>query len=41
MVFGFGPTRVICTVEIDEGSDYRSQGANVFFFIVQVKPGGG
>jgi hypothetical protein len=40
-VFGFGPTRVIATVEIDEGTDYRSQGANILFFIVQVKPGGG
>jgi hypothetical protein len=41
LVFGFGATRVIVTVEIDEGSDYRSQGANVLFFIVSVKPGGG
>jgi hypothetical protein len=41
LVFGFGPTRVIVTVEFDEGSDYRSQGANVFLFFLQVKPGGG
>jgi len=40
-IIGFGSTRVIATVEIDEGSDYRSQGANILFFIVLVKPGGG
>ena len=40
-IIGFGSTRVIVTVEIDEGSDYRSQGANILFFIVSMKPGGG
>ena len=40
-IFGFGSTRVIATAEIDEGSAYRSQGANVLFFIVSVKAGGG
>ena len=40
-IIGFGSTRVIVTAEIDEGNDYRSQGANVMFFFISVKPGGG
>jgi hypothetical protein len=41
LIVGFGPTRVIATVETPESTDTRSQGANIFFFIVKVKPGGG
>ena len=40
-IIGFGSTHIIATVEIDEESDYRSQGANILFFIISVKPGGG
>jgi hypothetical protein len=41
LIFGFGPTRVIATAETPDSFDTRSQGANVFFFLVFVKPGGG
>jgi hypothetical protein len=41
MIFGFGPTRVTVYAEINEGSDFRDQGATLFLFFVHIKPGGG
>ncbi len=40
LIFGFGPTRVIVTAEIPEGSDERNQGAYVLLFFINVNPGG-
>jgi gingipain R len=41
MIFGFGSTRVTVHAEINEGADFRDQGATVFLFYVHIKPGGG
>jgi hypothetical protein len=41
LVIGFGPTRVTVTAEVPESSDSRSQAATIFFFYVNVLPGGG
>jgi hypothetical protein len=40
LILGFGPTRVVMTVEIPEGSDTRNQGAFILLFVIQVNPGG-
>ncbi len=40
LILGFGPTRVVMTVEIPEGSDTRNQGAFIFLFFINVNPGG-
>ena len=41
LIFGFGPTSVIATAETPDSTYTRTQGANIFFFFVFVKPGGG
>ncbi len=41
MIFGFGPTRVIVTAAVPESNGYRSQGATMFFFFINVNAGGG
>jgi len=40
LIFGFGPTRVVMTIEIPEGSDTRNQGAYMLLFFITVNPGG-
>ncbi len=40
LILGFGPTRVVMTVEIPEGSDTRNQGAFIYLFFINVNPGG-
>ena len=40
LIFGFGSTRVVMTVDIPEDSKERDQGAYVLLFFIKVNPGG-
>jgi len=40
LIFGFGPTQVVMTVDIPEGSKERDQGAYVLLFFIKVNPSG-
>ncbi len=41
LILGFGQTRVTAIVETPDSTDTRTQGANIFFFFVTIRPGGG
>jgi len=40
LIFGFGPTQVVMTVDIPEGSKERDQGAYVLLFFIKINPSG-